>query len=613
MLKNENIICISSIDWDFAWQGHQEVMSTFANNGNRVLFIENTGVRTPGIKDIPRLRRRVQNWFKGIKGIRKEAENLYIFSPLILPFPYSRLAGWINRHLILSIIDKWTRVMDFNDPIIWTFLPTGLALDLIDNIQKKLVVYYCIADFEKLVKNPDKIRKSEIKLAQKADLIFAQGQEIKRRLQNYNSNISIFPFGVNLNRFNNDSVTKERFPEMSNINGMVLGYIGGIHKHIDFGLVRFIAERNPDWTLLFVGPVQTDVSPLQNLPNIKFLQMKEHKDLARYVDSFNVGLIPYALNEYTKTVYPTKLNEYLAMGKAVVSTALPEVIAFNNTYDNVVYAAKNNEEFEKDLKTALEEDNPPLRKRRIDIARENSWQKRIENMSKLMEKKIEQRKLNMDSRWREELIVFYRRARRKALRLGAILILSYLLIFKTAFVWFLAGPLSIADIPQRSDVIVVFGGGVGETGSPGKSTIERARYAAQLYHEGYSDKIIFSSGYTFTYNDAENMRLIALSAGVPDKDIILEQKANSTYENVISTRPILYRKKWDSILLVSSPYNMRRASLVFNKQAEDIKVFYTPVKNPQFYSRAGGVKLEQIKAIMHEYLGILYYFWKGYS
>jgi len=85
MLKNKNIICISSIDWDFVWQGHQEIMSTFAKNGNRVLFIENTGVRAPTFKDMPRIRKRMINWAKSIKGFRRETDSLYIYSPIIFP------------------------------------------------------------------------------------------------------------------------------------------------------------------------------------------------------------------------------------------------------------------------------------------------------------------------------------------------------------------------------------------------------------------------------------------------------------------------------------------------------------------------------------------------
>jgi len=175
-----------------------------------------------------------------------------------------------------------------------------------------------------------------------------------------------------------------------------------------------------------------------------------------------------------------------------------------------------------------------------------------------------------------------------------------------------AEPLKIDNLPHKADAILVFGGGVGETGSPGKSTIERARYAAQLYKGGYADRIIFSSGYTYTYNDAENMRLFAVSMGVPEKDIILEQNANSAYENVIFSKEILDKNNWDSALVISSLYNMRRVSMVFNKWCKDKAIFYTPVKKSQFYDKIERTRLEQIMAIMHEYLGIVYYWVKGY-
>ena len=110
MIKNENIICISSIDWDFIWQGHQEIMSAFVKNGNRVLFIENTGVRMPGIKDIPRLKKRFVSWIKSAKGFREEREGLYIYSPLVLPFPYLRLARFINRNIFLRSLKKWLKL-----------------------------------------------------------------------------------------------------------------------------------------------------------------------------------------------------------------------------------------------------------------------------------------------------------------------------------------------------------------------------------------------------------------------------------------------------------------------------------------------------------------------
>ena len=147
MLKNQNIICISSIDWDFIWQGHQEIMSTLAASGNRVLFIENTGVRAPKMSDLPRIRKRVVNWFNSIKGIRKIRENLYTYSPLILPFPYSRIARWMNRFLLIVNLKRWMDSMQFGNPIVWTFLPTPIALDIANNVNRKLLIYYCIDNF----------------------------------------------------------------------------------------------------------------------------------------------------------------------------------------------------------------------------------------------------------------------------------------------------------------------------------------------------------------------------------------------------------------------------------------------------------------------------------
>jgi len=613
MLKNENIICISSIDWDFIWQGHQEIMSTLARNGNRVLFIENTGVRAPGIRDIPRLKNRIRNWFRGIKGIRKEKDNLYIFSPLILPFPYFRVARWINLHLVLPILEKWMKIMDFTNPVVWTFLPTPLSLSIIDNLIKKLVIYYCIDNFSVSSVSVKKIRKPEIKLLKKADLTFVTSKALYNYCSRYNDKTYTFPFAVNFQEFEEVRLKKDfALDELQNIRRPIIGYVGGMHKWIDQGLVKRAAEKYPEYSFVFVGPLQTDISLLKKLKNVHFLGFREHQELPKYIKAFDVCVVPYLLADYTKNVYPTKLNEYLAMGKPVVSSLLPEISAFNEKYNNIVYTAKDTEEFADFIKLALGEDNERLRKRRIEIAKENSWENRIEQMSDLIAAEAERKKIDGETRWKENLLGFYRVARRRLARVTLICLFGYLLFFKTPFIWFVSSPLKIVDEPQKSEAIVVFGGGVGETGSPGKSTIERARYAVELYKQDYAKKIIFSSGYIFYYNDAENMQLFALSMGVPEKNIILEQKANSTYENVKFTGEILDNEGWKTILLVSSPYNMARASLVFKKLTDEIKVTCTPVPHPQFYDRKVGSKWEQVRAIFHEYLGIIYYWWKGW-
>ena len=609
MIKNENIVCISSIDWDFVWQGHQEIMATFARNGNRVLFIENTGVRSPGLRDAGRLKHRIVNWLKGVKGIRKEMENLYVYSPLVLPFPYSRIARWINKRLMLPVIEKWMRVMGFNSPIVWTFLPTGTALELVNGLNSKLVIYYCIADFTEIVRHPRRIDRTEKELLGKTDLVFAQGTEIKERCSKC-KDVHIFPFGVNTDVFG--KLDKRYIPhDLKNLRKPVFGYIGGIHKHIDLALLKNIAERNPDSSVVLVGPVQTDVSILKKTKNIFFAGKRRHADLPYYVAEFDVCLIPYLKNDYTATVYPTKLNEYFAMGKPVVSIDLTEIKRFNDRHKDVIYTADDSRSFNDAIHAALKEDSEETRERRRAIAKENSWENRIEEMSSLIEGKIGEKELMRESEWKERLVSFYKIARRKILRFGAISLLLYLLLFNTPFVWFLASPLKVLEVPQKADVIVVFGGGVGETGSPGKSTIERARYASELYHKGYADKIIFSSGYTYTHNDAENMKMVAISMGIPLRDIILEQEANSTYENVLFSKKIMDRYGWNAILLISSPYHMRRAQLVFDKWDNERNIIFTPVEKSQFYDRQYGVNMEQIKAIIHEYLGMAYYWFKG--
>lgn len=613
MLKGENIICISSIDWDFIWQGHQEIMSTLSKNGNRVLFIENTGVRAPGLRDIFRIRDRIRNWLKGVEGIRKEADNLYIFSPLVLPFPYSRIARWINGHLILSILNKWMKVIDFSDPIVWTFLPTPLSINIANNIVKKFFIYYCIDNFSVNSISAKKIRTSEERLLKNIDLVFVTSRGLYNYCSRYNDKVYKFPFAVNFKEFEKIRLEHTPIPEeFKNMNFPIIGYVGGVHKWIDRDLIKYLAESYPQYSFVFIGPIQTDVSKLQVLKNIHFLGKKEHSKLPFFIKYFDVAIIPYLICEYTNNVYPTKLNEYLALGKPVISTQLPEIIEFNKEYGDIVYVSGGKEKFREYINKAINENDQILRTRRIEISRNNSWGSRIEKMSQLIQGEIEKKKIDIETRWKENLVNIYRIARRKILRLTISCILVYLLLFNTPFLWFIASPLNISDAQQKADAILVFGGGVGETGSPGKSTIERARYAAEMYKRGYADKIIFSSGYIYRYNDAENMKLFAVSMGVPEKDIMLEQKANSTYENVVFSKKILDQENFRSVLLISSPYNMRRAKIVFDKLGKDIKVIYVPVNNSQFYDRSEGVRLEQIKAIMHEYFGILYYWIKGY-
>ena len=229
MLRGKDILYFSSIDWDFLWQGHQQIAVTLAANGNRVLFVENTGVRPPRLGDLPRLRRRLLNWWRGIKGFRQEQENLFVYSPLILPFPYSWVARRVNCLLLLRALRRWMRATRFHRPLIWTFLPTPLVRALIRELDPALTVYYCIDDFASSSPSARRISRSEIRLFREADLVFVTSEKLRERAARFSRQVHLFPFGVNFCAFEKVRSGLDEVPtDLQRLQRPVVGYVGGV-------------------------------------------------------------------------------------------------------------------------------------------------------------------------------------------------------------------------------------------------------------------------------------------------------------------------------------------------------------------------------------------------
>ena len=121
------ILCLSTIDWDFIWQGHQEIMSRLGKQGHTVLFVENTGVRSPRLKDCGRIWSRLRNRWKGVAGFREVAPGVTAYAPLALPFPYFGPAIRFNAWMISRAVRRWLAAVGGESPVAWTFLPTRLA------------------------------------------------------------------------------------------------------------------------------------------------------------------------------------------------------------------------------------------------------------------------------------------------------------------------------------------------------------------------------------------------------------------------------------------------------------------------------------------------------
>ena len=608
MLHGRDILCISSIDWDFNWQGHQEIMATLAAQGNRVLFVENTGVRAPNLGDLSRLKHRFLNWWRSTKGFRQERENLFVYSSLVLPFPYSRVARWLNRALLMRSLRRWMWATGFQRPIIWTFLPTPLVVDLIDRLDPDLVVYYCIADFEQLSVRPLKIAKSERRLLDRSDLVFVQGETLRRRCGQH-PNVHIFPFGVSMATFRRDI---DVAPELKSLKAPLIGYIGGIHRHVNFDLVKRVAQEI-DATVVLVGPAQAEADDLRRLDNVVFMGSQPHTRMPEFIRGFDVGMIPYRRTAYTESVYPTKLNEYLAMGIPVVATDLPEIRRFAAEHQGVVTVAGDAAAFVEGIRQSIEDTSPADAERRVEAAQQNSWETRIAQMSALVEETLATRAA-AGRQWEDTLRRLYRSARRRVAWAVLSVTIGYVAVFQSPLVWTVAEPLRIVEQPRAADAIVVFAGGVGESGRAGGGYQERVALAADLFQAGHAPNLVFSSGFAFSLKEADVMKTLAVSLGVPPSAIILEQQAASTNENVTFVREILDQRGWRRILLVSSPYHMRRATLTWRKLAPEVDVTSVPVVQSQFYrhSQGGGASLEQIRGILHEYAAIAFYWWKGW-
>ena len=233
-------------------------------------------------------------------------------------------------------------------------------------------------------------------------------------------------------------------------------------------------------------------------------------------------------------------------------------------------------------------------------------------MSKVMTQRLQETEQMRNTQWSELLQRHSRAALRRALRLVMGCSVLYLGLFHTPALWWLASPLKIVEPPDRADVIVVFAGGVGESGKAGQGYEERVQYAVTLYQHQYAPRIVFSSGYTFALKETDVMKALAISMGVPETALLVEHEAGNTFENVVFTHHMLQEHGWHKALLVSSPYHMRRALQVWRKQAPEIAVIATPIPVSRFYGNESGVAWRHVQAILHEYIGMLYYWWKGY-
>jgi glycosyltransferase involved in cell wall biosynthesis len=393
LLQGTSIVCLASIDWAFNWQLPQEVASAFANNRNRVLFVENTGVRRATFRDAPRLRARFRNWRRAAGGVTSAGHGVDVFSPLLLPLPHSRLAGVINAHVLLRVVRQWLGDDHDRPLIVITFLPTLLARAVIRGLNPALVVYYCADRLAESSPGARNLRHSEPRLLAETDLVLVTAKGLLPAASQLTAPVELLPCGVRSREFERARAGDAEPPSaFGGLSGPVIGFVGSLRNEIDLALLTRAAELASDLNFVLIGPLQADVRRLAARPNVRLVEPMSHPEVVRHMVHFDVGILPYILNGFTASMLPMKLIEYLAAGLPVVSTPLPEVCRFAGEHAGVVAFATDAPSFVAALRAALASNGPAEVARRIAVAERYDWAEQMSRMSALMESALAARR-----------------------------------------------------------------------------------------------------------------------------------------------------------------------------------------------------------------------------
>lgn len=385
-MQAANIICLSSIDWAFNRQNPQEVATAFAQLGNRVLFIENTGVRAPALRDAGRLWTRFRNWRRSSRGVTPVDDGVDVHSPLLIPLPYSRLAGFANIRLLLRVVRRWLSVDRARPLLFITFLPTPLSLSLIRRLDPDFVIYYCIDRLAESSPSAKRLHDFEPALLVLSDLVLLTAEGLRSPAMAAATRVEILPSGVKFRDFENARRDRSAPPPVfEGLRGPVAGFVGSVRDRTDLALLEQAAMLAPELNFVFVGPVMTNTSRLAALPNVRLTGAVPHREVMRYMMHFDVGMLPYVLDDFTSGIMPAKLKEYLAAGLPVVSTALPEVRRFSETHRGVIDYASDAPGFVDALRAAIANDSAEAVERRIAVARYYDWSEQMARVTEMID------------------------------------------------------------------------------------------------------------------------------------------------------------------------------------------------------------------------------------
>jgi len=270
----------------------------------------------------------------------------------------------------------------FTAPVQWFYTPMP-APTMLGGFGERAVVYDCMDELSKFRFAPRELVERERLLMSRADVVFTGGHKLWRSKSRLHGNVHFFGCGVDSAHFAKARLSDTPTPaDLADVDAPVLGYYGVIDERVDYALVRALAEANPDCVVAMVGPVvKVDPRDLPQAPNIRWLGQKTYAELPSYAKAFDVCLMPFALNEATEYINPTKTLEYMAAGKPIVSTPIADVL---HHFAPVVAIGDTPEAFTRAVRAALEAPDPALIARGIGMAKDNTWEAIVARMQSII-------------------------------------------------------------------------------------------------------------------------------------------------------------------------------------------------------------------------------------
>lgn len=354
----------------------------------RVLWLNSLATRKPTLsssRDLAKIKRKLEEFQRGAINVEND---LWVATPLVLPLPYNPIARALNRQILRFTIQSLRKQLDIDAFQLWTFLPN--VAPYIGALSAELSVYYCVdewATFPGIDKQT--LASLERQLLEHVDVTFTTSIALAEKKRVHCPVTHLAPHGVDHAKFATAVTQDLAVPaDLASLHGKKIGFFGTLRDFLDYELIAHVARARPDWSIALIGQdLCSGTALIKHLPNVHLLGQKKHDELPAYCKGFDVGLIPYRIDNDVKFINPLKLREYLSAGLPVVSTDMPEV----QPYAHLCHIARTGDEMVAAIARALDEGSPAHRAARCESMKTETWQARVDAVTYTVDQ-IEQRK-----------------------------------------------------------------------------------------------------------------------------------------------------------------------------------------------------------------------------